>query len=117
MKVAGRVASIAGKELSHQTKKKAGPIVHYAFGTAMGAVYGLGEETTLRRWRKARSPIAGIAFGTALFLGADEIVIPALGLGEKPSDSPASTHVYGLISHLVYGATLQAAAGVTRKLL
>ena len=40
MKVAGKGAEVAGYNLSHEEKKKAAPIVHYGFGTAMGALYG-----------------------------------------------------------------------------
>src|SRR5215470_6178304 len=40
VKAAAKVAEITGHRLSDQQKKKAGPIVHYAFGTGMGALYG-----------------------------------------------------------------------------
>jgi len=35
MKAAGKVASVAGKPLSHDQKQKLGLLVHYDFGTSM----------------------------------------------------------------------------------
>src|SRR5205085_9330960 len=41
VKVADTVAWLAtGQHLSNEGKQKGGPIVHYAFGTLMGACYG-----------------------------------------------------------------------------
>lgn len=44
MKVAGKVAGFAGRKLSRRQKTKGGMIVHYAFGTALGALYGMAVE-------------------------------------------------------------------------
>ena len=80
-----------------------GPVVHYAFGATMGAVYGglsaVLPETSLG---------FGTAFGTALFAVADEIAVPALGLSKPPTETPASSHVMALASHLVWGSTTEA---------
>lgn len=40
MKAAGKIAELAGRPLSHEDKQKAGPFLHYGFGTTMGLVYG-----------------------------------------------------------------------------
>lgn len=74
-------------------------LLHYAFGTAVGAVYG--EAMELTRTRGVVVP--GLAFGAALFAVADEIAVPALGLGEEMDQAPLSDHAFGLLSHLVYG--------------
>jgi putative membrane protein len=87
-------------ELTGAEKKWAGSAVHYAFGTLIGAVYGVLAETV----PAARSG-HGAAFGTAVWLAADEIGVPALGLAQPPSQTPASSHVKALASHLVYGFT------------
>lgn len=110
MKAAGKVAEITGHKLSHEQKKKAGPIVHYAFGTGMGTLYGTMMEFAPREFRK-HALLSGIGFGGALFTGADEIAVPALGLSGKPGESPISSHLYALASHLVYGLT----TGAVRK--
>jgi putative membrane protein len=117
MKAAGKWAA-AGHRLSHQEKKKAGPlVVHYAFGSAMGAVYGLANEFA-PVGRKMLSPLlSGSGFGTALFLGADEGAVPALGRSESPKKSPVSSHIYGWASHLVYGLTLEIVRKTVRRSL
>jgi uncharacterized membrane protein YagU involved in acid resistance len=104
MKAAGKLAhAVLGRDLSKDEKKKAGPLVHYAFGTVSGAMYGLlGEYLPLARVG------FGTAFGAVLFLLADELAVPALGLSGKATEAPLSSHLYGLSSHLVYGASAEA---------
>ena len=110
MKAAGELAALAKHRLSRDEKKKVGPIIHYAFGTGMGAIYGALVEVGPRDLRR-HDLLSGLGFGSVLFAGADEVVVPALGLSGKPSESPASSHLYGLVSHIVYGVT----AGAVRK--
>lgn len=112
MKAAEKAAELTGHHLSREQKKKAGPLVHYGFGAAMGMLYGAIEELSPRDVRR-HGVLSGMGFGSMLFAGADEIVVPALGLSGSPSKTPLSSHVYGLASHLVYGAT----AGAVRKLV
>ncbi len=104
MKAADRAARLAlHRGLSKNEKKKAGPVVHYAFGAAMGGVYGL-----LAEYVPAARAGFGTAFGAALFVGADEFAVPALGLSGAPEEAPLSSHLYGLSAHLVYGAGTEA---------
>lgn len=105
MKAAGKLARVAGRELSREERGKASPWVHYGFGTAMGALYGMAMETSPRGVRAQRIPFFGSIFGSALFLGADEMAVPAMGLGEA-AKSPSS-HLYGWASHMVYGLTAE----------
>lgn len=95
-------------ELTTPEKKWTGPVVHYAFGTLMGALYGVLAE---------KMPVAkagiGTAYGTAVWLGADEIGVPAFGLSEGPTKTPVSGHLKALASHVVYGMTTD----LTRKAL
>jgi putative membrane protein len=108
MKAADKLSrNLLGYPLSIEAKKKAGPILHYAFGAAMGAVYGVASEL----FPEAATRGFGTGFGAALFAIADELAIPALGLSGKRKNFPLSSHVYGLASHLVYGVT---AEGVRR---
>jgi hypothetical protein len=55
----------------------------------------------------AANALAGIPFGAILFAAADEVALPALGLSDKPAADPLSTHLYGLVSHAVYGGPLR----------
>jgi hypothetical protein len=112
MKTAGAVARTFGKELSMDQKKRFGPVVHYGFGALMGAVYGgLSEEFS------PASTAWGTAFGSALFIVADEIAVPALGLAPGPSETPLNIHLYAWASHLVYGATLESVRRPVRSAL
>lgn len=117
MKAAGKLAAITGHKLTRDEKKKSGSAIHYVFGTAMGAVYGLLREVAPRRVRTLHPLAAGTGYGAALFLSADEAVVPALGLSGAPQDSPVGSHLYGLASHLVYGVTLEMVRRGVRKAL
>jgi len=110
MKAAGKLAELARHSLSRDEKKKLGPIVHYAFGAGMGALYGALVEIGPRDLRR-HDLLSGLGFGSVLFAGADEVAVPTLGLSGNPSDSPMSSHLYALASHIVYGLT----AGAVRK--
>jgi len=115
-KVADAVARASGKNLSPGQKKIGGTLVHYAFGTLMGAAYGVAVELGSRRIRK-NPLLSGLGFGAALFAGADEVAVPTLGLSQPPSKVPVAGHLYGLASHLVYGTTSVAVCNATRKFL
>jgi uncharacterized membrane protein YagU involved in acid resistance len=49
----------------------------------------------------------GLAYAAALWLAADEIMVPALKLSKTPDEYPLSKHLEGLGAHLVYGATTE----------
>jgi hypothetical protein len=98
--------------LSEEGKKVAGPAVHYALGAALGALYGgLAELDT----RVALG--AGVPFGTAVWLAADEIAVPAFGLAPPPTETPASTHATALASHAVYGLTTDLVRRALRRVM
>lgn len=105
MKAAGKFAQFAGKRLSHEQRKKAGSLVHYGFGTLQGAMYGTVTELA----GVSGGFLPSLIFGAALFTAADELALPALGFSGKPSEYPASTHLYGLASHIVYGLSTEIA--------
>jgi putative membrane protein len=98
-----KTADAVSETLMHRTLTKsekgiAGPLVHYAFGSAMGTMYGVAAELAPRTatgW--------GLPFGTALWFGADEVAVPAFGLSKFPTEYPPSTHASALATHLVYG--------------
>jgi putative membrane protein len=105
MKAAAKLGEAVGRPLSHEQRKKLGPVVHYMFGTLQGGVYGAVTELSGVRG----GFIAGLSLGAALFALADEVAVPALGLSGKPSDYPLSSHLYGLAAHLVYGVSTEVA--------
>jgi uncharacterized membrane protein YagU involved in acid resistance len=98
-------------ELRDEEEEPAGTVVHYAFGAASGAAYGAAAELA-----PAVTAGAGLPFGVALWLAADEIGVPAAGLSEPPWEHPPSTHAYGLAAHLVYGLTAEIVRRLVRRL-
>lgn len=104
MKMAGYISkAIFRTPISHEVKKKAGPVVHYAFGALMGGAYGAAVENVPRT-----NVGAGIPFGATLFAVADEIAVPAFGLAKSFGEYPLSVHASALAAHLVYGMTTEA---------
>lgn len=98
--------------LTEPEKETAGPAVHYALGTTVGALYGATAEV----WPRVAAGY-GLPFGTAFWLGADEVAVPALGLAGPPTEQPPSTHLYALASHLVYGLTTDLLRRGVRRML
>src|SRR5215468_11333717 len=90
----------------------AGAVVHYAFGVATGGVYGAIAEL-----KPATTTGAGLPFGAAVWLIADEIIVPALALSKPPTKYPLSTHASSIASHLVYGMTTEIVRREVRRAL
>jgi putative membrane protein len=99
-------------ELTKSEKKLAGPAVHYAFGTSMGGLYGAVAEVA-----PEVTTGAGLPFGAAFWLVADETAVPLLGLSKAPTEYPLSTHAYALASHFVYGLTAEVVRRAVRNAL
>ena len=95
-------------KLTGAEKKLAGPAVHYAVGATSGIVYGIASE-----FLPEVTIGFGLPYGTAFWLVVDEGAVPLLRLSKPPTAYPASTHIYALASHLVFGATTE---GVRRLL-
>ena len=73
VKAAAKVSeSVLGREPRPEEQGPAGNIVHYAFGTAVGGVYGL-----LAEQRPAARLCMGTAFGSVLWFLSDEVAVPA----------------------------------------
>ncbi len=105
-------AKVFGHELQESEKKPAGAAVHYAFGTLSGGLYGALAEVTPQV-----TVGAGVPFGAAFWLLADEVTVPLLGLSKGPTEYPPSTHAYALASHLVYGVTAEMSRRALRQVL
>jgi hypothetical protein len=113
VQVASAVArTVAGRDLTEDEKKVAGPLVHYAFGTSMGVLYALIAEYVPEV--KAGQ---GTVFGTGLWLGADEAALPALGLAPPITETPPQKLVGSLVGHLLYGFVTEEMRRVVRGAL
>ena len=104
--------NVFGHELQESEKEPAGAAVHYAFGTLSGGLYGALAELTPQV-----TTAAGLPFGAGVWLLADEVSVPLLGLSKGPTAYPVSTHVYSLASHLVYGLTAELSRRAVRHVL
>lgn len=100
------------RELSRSEKRTGGEVSHYVFGAVTGAIYGGAAEVL-----PEVAIGAGLPFGAAVWLVADEIVVPALGLSKSAAAYPVSKHAYALASHLVYGATTNILRRLARSAL
>jgi putative membrane protein len=89
-----------GQHLSHEERKKAGPVVHYIFGGLVGGLYGALAECST--WTSLGF---GTVFGAVLFATADLAAVPALGYGPSITEQPVKMLATPLAAHLVYGAT------------
>jgi putative membrane protein len=103
VKTARKISEAAGHKLTRAEKKKAGNWVHFGFGASMGAIYGLARELAPRSLHRLNPAIAGAGYGSAVFLGAHEIAVPALRLGSNPLKEPAPDQISHYLAHLVYG--------------
>jgi putative membrane protein len=83
----------------------------------MGALYGVLLEVGPDSLREGHPSLTGLGYGSALFVGADELAVPALGLSGSAKEAPLSAHIYGLASHLVYGLTGEAVRRTVRNYL
>ena len=97
-----------GEPVPDAYRKPAGTAVHYGFGALLGAVYGAAVEL-----RPGAGAGFGTGYGAAVSLLADEITMPVLGFAPPAPQVPASAHIRGFVSHLVFGAALE---GIRRLL-
>jgi uncharacterized membrane protein YagU involved in acid resistance len=71
---------LTNRKIRGKNSAAAGEIIHYMMGGTSGAIYGMAAELT---------PIAtageGLAFGTTVWIAADNAVVPLLGLANPPS--------------------------------
>ena len=113
VKTAEKISSaVLHRQLSEGAKKKAGPIVHYTYGAAIGALYGGLAQ------KDERTELGfGSAYGAAAWALGDEVAVPALGLGKKPAETPLSQHVQTLAAHVVYGMTLEGVRRLTTRII
>jgi uncharacterized membrane protein YagU involved in acid resistance len=90
-----------GKSIAKRDKPAAGEAVHYLFGAALGATYGL-----LAEYKPEVTAANGAWFGT-MATAFDEIGVPLAGLSEPPSEFGPATHAYAFVSHALFGVVAE----------
>jgi hypothetical protein len=83
----------------------AAAMVHFSFGAAVGALYSA--------WGARHATRSGVGLGGGLWLVADEIAMPLLGLSASTLQRSTEQHAQSLIAHFVYGMVTEH----TRRLL
>ena len=97
-------------QLTTDQKQWAGPAVHYSTGAIAGAIFGsLAESVPAVAWG------GGTLYGAAVWLGGDEIAVPASGLSGPPTETPLSGHLIPLAAHLTYGVVVFAVRKILLK--
>jgi hypothetical protein len=91
---------ILGRDLTREELRFAAPLSHYVFGAAVGALYGVYAQ-------RRSAPTSGVGFGTTVWLAADEIAMPLLGLSDSTTRRPLEMHLQSLAAHLVYGTVAE----------
>lgn len=93
---------LLGRRLTQRELQIGAPLAHYTFGSVMGAAYGAWAAA-------ARCHVVprGAAFGTALWLAADEVAMPLLSLSRPTTERPIEKHLQAFAAHLVYGVVAE----------
>lgn len=112
-----KIANIISKTVLHRPlwtdeKERASYAVHFAFGTAMGGLYGISSEY-LRIARLGH----GLLHGLGLWAGADATVVPALKLSSPIAQRSATELTYEILAHAVYGMSSESARRFLRERL
>ena len=93
---------VVSRPLTQGERRAGARLVHFAFGTAMGAIYGA------RRGRSRHPSIGhGVGFGLALWAAADELTLPLIGLSAPAEERPAEMHLQAVAAHIVYGGVAE----------
>jgi uncharacterized membrane protein YagU involved in acid resistance len=104
--------ALTGAPVTQKRRARAGRLVHYVTGIALGILYVM----VAPHW----PPITwgfGIAYGVAVAIVLDYVVVPALALGPPAWKTPLATHAYGLSAHIVFGAALEGARRIAGLLM
>jgi uncharacterized membrane protein YagU involved in acid resistance len=99
VRIAGRFVPALNSDRGSNLAARA---VHYVFGVAFAAAYVYGARRAA--WL---SNAGGVAFGSALFLLSDRLLIPALKLGRAWSRYSRSERANAYFSHVAYGVVLE----------
>ena len=101
--------AILHRRLTRQELSLGARLVHFTFGAAVGALYAASLH---RHPNKHRT---GVMLGAGLWLLADEIAMPLVGLSRSTLERPIEMHLQSFAAHLVYGVTTERVrATVTR---
>jgi hypothetical protein len=95
------VTTFGGRRLTDDELAIAAPLIHFTFGAVAGAAYGCFVT------RERHQFGSGAAFGAAVWLLADEIAMPMLGLSRPTTERSWEQHLQSLAGHIVFGTVAE----------
>jgi uncharacterized protein YbjT (DUF2867 family) len=107
--VVARISKLLPSEALRRNPRTAGRVIHYVFGGGFALAYAV-----VRSRQPKVGMGMGLAFGVALWVLSDTILIPATRLGRPWWRYSPAQRANALLSHLCYAATVE---GVLRASL
>jgi putative membrane protein len=100
----------AGHALPPTQQQAAMHSIHWGFGAAAGAVYGVlvEMEPSVGAWK-------GAAFGLTLNKLTHESILPRMGLSAPKEEQPTQERISEWVTHAVYGIFTEAVRRVVRR--
>jgi uncharacterized membrane protein YagU involved in acid resistance len=105
------VENFAQRTLTRSQEATGGNLVHYAFGSAWGALYGLVAESVEGKTKMATAT----KLGSTVWMLSDNVLLPSVKLAAWPNKYKLKTHAYALSAHIVYGMAVISAYEVLKR--
>ena len=101
---------VAGHRLDPNERQAAQHAIHWGFGAAAGAVYGVVVEVepSVGAWK-------GAAFGLTLNKLTHESLLPRMGLASPNEEQPTQERISEWVTHAVYGIFTETVRRVVRR--
>lgn len=106
------VEKIAGHPLNENTKEIAAETLHWVFGAAAGAFYGV-----LAELYPAVTAKSGATFGLTLMSLTHQGALPAFGLSEPTEEQSLRERTSEGATHILYGVVTEKVRGLVRGML
>lgn len=111
--LADRVSEhLTGHELSGASKSIAAESIHWGFGAAAGAAYGV-----LAEFYPAATGRSGANFGMTLMALTHEGALPMLGLAAEPADQSKREKSSEMVTHVLFGVVTETVRRFVRSRL
>lgn len=106
------VEKLAGHPLQGSAKKVATETIHWGFGAATGAFYGV-----LAEYYPAATSKEGVTFGLTLMALTHETALPEMGLSAPAEEQSPREHTSEAASHVLYGVVAEKVRSYVRATL
>jgi putative membrane protein len=100
---------VIGRRLNREELAVGAALLHFTFGATVGALYGAyaGRQTRVT---------SGIGFGLAVWLLADEIAMPLLGLSDSTLRRPLEKRLQSIAAHIVFGMATELTRSAVQRI-